>query len=69
MVCLTRGHCRELFDISLAYESEPSEKNFKAIHNFVGGMSGEKRLTPQILLCTRGPSPVKYLALLLQTET
>jgi hypothetical protein len=37
---------RQLFDISIAYETDPNEKNFKAIHNHVQNMSG--RFPPHI---------------------
>jgi hypothetical protein len=33
--------CRQLFDISIAYETDPNDKNFKSIHSHVQNMSGK----------------------------
>lgn len=43
-----------MFDISITYESDPNEKNFKAIHNHVQTMSGVLHQNHSNISCLSG---------------
>lgn len=45
---------RKMFDISITYESDPNEKNFKAIHNHVQTMSGVLHQNHSNISCLSG---------------